>query len=274
VGYDPARESRIPRSDALYDRLAPYYDLGTADFDDDLNIYLGFARRSPAPVLELGCGTGRVLLPLARAGVRAVGLDQSAAMLGRAHDRLSADGGPAPSLVQGEMCAPPFEGRFGLIFVALDGFLHLTNRKQQLQTLQSARHLLTRGGLLVLDLPAPAAPGWEDWSPGARPVVQAWSAVLEDGVRITKLSSFAADASRQTHQVSETYERLEPDGRARRLVVEYELRFAFPAEIEWLLEGAGLQLQNRYGDYDLGPFWAGSSRQLCVAGPAQLRRRR
>jgi SAM-dependent methyltransferase len=272
--YGAPATQQVESSEDVYDLLAPYYDLGTGGFDEDIAVYLGFARRTAAPVLELGCGTGRLLLPLARAGLSVAGLDRSAAMLGYAQRRLCREGAVEARLVQGEMCCPPLDGRFGLVFVALDGFLHLTSRDQQLQALRSARRLLSRAGLLLLDLPAPAAPGWEDWSAGARPLVQAWSAVLGNGARITKLSSFVADASTQTHQVSETYERLDRDGSVRRQAVEYALRFVFPAEMELLLDAAGLELRGRYGDYDLSPFRAGSPRQICVAGAAPSRKRR
>lgn len=258
-------------SDDLYDRLAPFYDLGTSAFEDDLGLYAGLARRSGGPLLELGCGSGRLLFPLACEGFEVVGMDRSAAMLELARHRLTEGDGLKVALVQGDMTRPPLRGRFGLIFVALDGFLHLPTTAAQLATLRACRDLLASRGLLVLDLPGPAAPGWEDWSPGARPIVQAWIAPFPDGGRLGKFSSLEADASRQIHRVTELYERTEVDGAVRRWVVEYELRFVFPVELELLLAAARLQLYGRYGDYDLGPFVAGSPRQICVAGVARRR---
>ena len=60
----------------------------------------------------------------------------------------------------------------------------------------------------------------------------------------------------------------------RRWTIEYALRFVFPGEIELLLEATGLQLFDRYGDYELGPFEAQSPRQICIAGAAPARKRR
>ena len=265
MGSDPS----ILRTVAAdpYERAAPYYDLGMRDFDDDLALYLGFAQRCGGRLLELGCGSGRLLEPLAQAGHELVGLDLSPSMLRLARGRVQ-DQASRVALIQGTMCRPPLNRAFGLIFVALDSFLHLADTAEQRGCLSAAGDLLEREGLLVLDLPGPAAPGWEDWSPGVRPLVAAWSLTLPDGRPLTKLGTFSADASMQTHHVTELYDCTALDGAVYRSVVEYDLRFVFPAELELLLASTGLRLLDRYGDYDLGPFAAGSPRQICVIGRA------
>jgi SAM-dependent methyltransferase len=268
VGSDAA--GRQPAPPDVYASVAPFYDLGTEGFDEDESLYLGFAQRSRGPMLELGCGTGRLLAALGRAGFDAVGLDRSPAMLALARSRLC-DLPAGASLLLGTMTHPPLRGGFGLIFVALDGFLHLATAAEQRACLVAVRELLDRDGRLLLDLPAPAAPGWEDWSPGVRPLVPAWSRSLSDGRRVTKLSTFDADASTQTHHVTELYDCVTADGGLRRIVVEYDLRFVFPAELELLLETCGLRLVDRYGGYGLEPFDAGSARQICVAARAGRR---
>src|ERR1700730_18691528 len=92
VGFDGAstqsRKSSSPRPQDPYAEIAPYYDLGMAGFDDDVGLYLGFAQHAKGRILELGCGTGRLLLPLAEAGFALTGVDRSAAMLEQARDRL------------------------------------------------------------------------------------------------------------------------------------------------------------------------------------------
>jgi SAM-dependent methyltransferase len=64
-----------------YDRFAPFYDLEFAGFDDDLPLYRAFAEHSGGPILELGCGTGRLIVPLAEDGYDITGVDLSPAML-------------------------------------------------------------------------------------------------------------------------------------------------------------------------------------------------
>lgn len=248
-----------------YDQLAPFYDLGMQDFDEDVDLYAELARRADGPVLELGCGSGRVALALAQMGRRVIGIDRSAAMLDLA--RVKAASGPdlPLSLLRADMRDFALDLHFGLIAIPLDSFLHLRGRASQLACLRRVREHLAPGGLLVLDLAGPASAGWEDWSPGVRPLVLAWSLPRPDGVRINKYSSFSADASDQTHQVTEIYERLDAHGGVRRWLVEYALRYVFPAELELLLDAAGLNPEARYGDYGLSPFLADSPRQIVVA---------
>ena len=101
-------------------------------------------------------------------------------------------------------------------------------------------------GVLILDLSAPSAAGWEDWSPGLRPLVQAWTTPRFDGTRVTKFSSFTVDASTQCHLIPGEDLRADPqehDGLSiRRWYATYSLRLVFPAEIELLLESCGLRL--------------------------------
>src|SRR5438874_377731 len=95
---DRAGESRgvMPGGDDAargdpYAALARFYDLDHAGFADDLDFWRNLARQIGGPVLEVGCGSGRVLLPLARAGFEVVGIDTSAPMLDRLKARLHAE---------------------------------------------------------------------------------------------------------------------------------------------------------------------------------------
>ncbi|HEU5367193.1 MAG TPA: class I SAM-dependent methyltransferase, partial [Ktedonobacterales bacterium] len=72
----------------MYELIAPYYDLEHAGYQEDVDLYLNYALAAGPPVLELGCGTGRLLEPLARWGIEVVGVDSSPAMLALARKRL------------------------------------------------------------------------------------------------------------------------------------------------------------------------------------------
>src|SRR5713226_4481605 len=76
----------------MYDSFARFYDLDTLEVVDDLPFWINLARRTGGPVLEVGCGTGRVVIPLAESGAHVVGIDVSAAMLAIARDKVSAAG--------------------------------------------------------------------------------------------------------------------------------------------------------------------------------------
>ncbi|HEY7295027.1 MAG TPA: methyltransferase domain-containing protein [Dehalococcoidia bacterium] len=246
-----------------YDAIAPYYDRTLAGFAEDLPLYAAFARRLEAPVLELGVGTGRVALALAGAGQRVVGIDRSAAMLALARRALRRRGDASVALVRAEMCRPPLRGRFGLVLCARDSFLHLADTEAQVATLLAAGELLHRDGRLVLDLPGPTG-DWGDWAPGARPLVLDWSESGPAG-RVSRFTTFRADAAAQTRDITEIFEEIAPDGMVRRVVIEYRLRFVFPAELRLLIAAAGLRLEALYGGYELQPFDQHSERMIVVA---------
>jgi SAM-dependent methyltransferase len=245
-----------------YETIAGFYDLATAGFDEDLALYEALAKRQGGPVLELGVGTGRVALALAARGYAVTGIDRSAAMLTLAQEKSRA-AGRSLDLRLDDIRRPNVAGSFRLILCALDTFLHLEDTAAQLSTLASIRRLLSRRGVIVLDLPGPGG-DWGDWQPGARPLVLDWS-LERDGDRISRLSSFQADLSTQTRTVLDVFEEIAADGAVRRHVAEYRLRFVFPAEMELLLHRGGLRLSGRYGGYDLRPFDADSPRMVVLA---------
>ncbi|HEY8836313.1 MAG TPA: class I SAM-dependent methyltransferase, partial [Dehalococcoidia bacterium] len=131
-----------------YDRLARFYDLSMAGFDADIDLYEAFSRRTDAPVLELGSGTGRVAFALADRGIDVSGIERSAAMQEIASHRAAGSGLPIPKLQLGDMRCPTVEGSFGLIICAVDTFLHLQNTGEQLATLTAARERLAPNGRL------------------------------------------------------------------------------------------------------------------------------
>lgn len=246
-----------------YDALARYYDADHASFDDDVAFYRELARRAGGRVLELMCGSGRLLAPLARAGHRVVGVDSSAAMVELARERLGAQGllGRA-ELRLGDVREGLPPGPFGLAIVALNSFMHLTNTQHQLDVLANLRAALPPGGLLALDLFNPAARGLHDMD-GA--LVLDRSFRLPDGALVQKLVAQSADAARQLNHVTFMYDEVGDDGVLRRTTRSFTLRWLQRYELEHLLARAGFELEAVYGSYDLDPFEAGADLMLCVA---------
>lgn len=133
-----------------YDRIAAVYatDMGQSMPFDDVGHYRELARRAKGPVLELGCGTGRILLPLLRAGVDIVGVDRSLPMLAQ----LRRDGAElAPRVAQMDLCALALRGRFALILAPYSLITYLTRPDLVDAFLAQARELLDAHGRLLLD---------------------------------------------------------------------------------------------------------------------------
>ncbi len=246
-----------------FEVIADYYDLELGEYQEDVPLYHNLARRTEMPVLELGVGTGRVAIPLARSGHSVVGIDSSDAMLAVAR-RKAGKGRGAPRLVLSEMTGFSFDMSFGLIFCALGGFLHLNSQQGQLDTLGRARQHLAPDGLLALDLPNPEAVGWE---PGSQGLILEWTRERQDDTMVSKFVSVEADRARQVQRVTHIYEEWHSAG-SRRRQASFELRYVHRHEMDLLLNQAGLKPEGVYGSYDLGPYDPDSPRMIFVASRA------
>jgi len=122
-----------------------------------VDFYLGLARDAEGPVLELGCGTGRVTIPIAREGIAVTGLDIEPRMLELARRRSVGIG--AVKWIEADMRRYTLPQRFGLIFVAYRGFLHLLEETDQRAALGCAFEHLLPGGRLALNLVNPVVLG-------------------------------------------------------------------------------------------------------------------
>ena len=251
-----------------YDALARFYDVVVPDEGADTEMYAAFARRLDGPVLELGVGTGRVAVPLARMGLTVWGIDVSSAMLERAREKAAA-AGAGLQLEQVDLRAYRLAERFGLIYCAADSFLHLCEPEHQIAALRSAGAHLAPGGLLVLDLPALAGT-WADWEPGARPLELLWSGPGPAGGALQHFSTFTADPARQQRHVTHIFDETDTEGIVRRTLISFTLRFIFPGELALLVAAAGLRLDALYGGYELEPFDSGSERMIAaIAYPSR-----
>jgi len=248
------------------DRYGPvtarHYDAAYARLRDpagDADFYLALARESGGPVLELGCGTGRTLLPIARAGLPCTGLDLSAAML----DALRAKSPPANlRLVQGRMQGFDLGAeRFALVTAPFRAFQHLQTVEDQLACLACVRRHLAPGGAFAFDVFQPRLertaivhePEQEDCR-------------FRDGDdEVVRRVSVTRDHARQRMRVTLHYDRERDGQRVARETAEFSMRWFFRYELEHLLARAGLGDFTLYGGFDRSAFGAGSSDLVFVA---------
>jgi SAM-dependent methyltransferase len=137
--------------DARYDEvIAHYYDAGYAALPSlgaDVDFYRGLAAAAAGPVLELGCGTGRVLARIAEDGHACTGLDASPGMLARLRARA-----PGVRAVEGDMRDFSLGGRFALVYSAFRAFQHLDAVEDQLRCLACVRAHLAPGARFAFDV--------------------------------------------------------------------------------------------------------------------------
>ncbi|MDP8921322.1 MAG: methyltransferase domain-containing protein [Chloroflexota bacterium] len=254
--------------DNPFDAIARFYDWEHADFDDDVPLYRGFARRTGGPILELACGTGRLMRPLLELGERVVGVDSSEEMLARARRALDAAGllGNA-QLHRADVRSLALEERFRLAIFGLDSFGLLSTTADQLAALGRIREHLVPGGLLVLDVANGNRRG------GEAPDELQLQHIGPDpatGRQISKWTARGTDLGAQLDRFTYFYDEVGEDGAVRRWTTGLALRYFGRYELELLLERAGLILEALYGGYDLAPYGGDSERLIAVAGRPAL----
>ena len=241
-----------------YDFVAEFYDHVTPyQSRADVAFYVEMATESGGPVLELGCGTGRVLIPIARAGISITGLDLSSRMLSVCVEKLAGEPEAVRArvhLAQGDMRHPDLRQTFRLVTIPFRPFQHLVTVEDQIACLTSIHALLAPGGRLILDVFNPYLPRLADEKymeeTGDEPPF-----TMPDGRVITRRNRLTArDLFNQVLQSELIYYVSHPDGRQERLVHAFPMRYLFRFEVEHLLARCGFRLETVYADYDRSPY--------------------
>ena len=247
-----------------FDIYARFYDPDLGDWDADLRVYEQFAARCDSPILELGCGTGRVLLSLARQGYRITGIDASAAMLERARAKIAEENlTERVNLVEQEMRELELGERFNLAFAALNSFAHLHTTDDQLATLARIHRHLNPEGLRVLDMFNPDMGRLLD----TRGQVALAKVVDEPGTgqRLMRFHTEEVDLGRQIIRTTYIVDEVDAAGQVKRTLFPFSLRYLFRYELELLLRHAGFEIEAIYGSYDLDEFSGDSEKLIAVA---------
>jgi ubiquinone/menaquinone biosynthesis C-methylase UbiE len=223
------------------------YDLENSDFEPDGPFILALAQKLGGAVLELGCGTGRMTIPLAQNGVEVVGLDIVHGMIERARQKS----GELPiEWILADVRTFQLSRKFRLIFESGSVFRHMLTRSDQEAYLERVREHLEDNGRLVINLLFPRpndlmnTEGETDWYTEQHP----------DGYEIRVSGIDKYDALRQVK--TETAYRRWTDAHGQEIVkvAPLSLRFIFPQEMEALLHYNGFEVVERYGDVDLSPL--------------------
>jgi len=268
-------------SEALYDGfIADYYDespivLGRTQ---DVAFYVDAVREHGGPVLELGCGTGRITLALAEAGHRVTGLDISERMLERCKEKLAA---AAPEvrervrLTRGDMTRFDLGEKFRTVIIPFRPFQHLLRVEEQMACLESVRkHLWGEGrrsgekrGRLILDVFQTDAERMHHAAYQKEGLVTEY--VMPDGRHVRVMERVAAfHRAEQQNDVEMIFYVDHPSGKDERLVFAWTLRYFFRYEVEHLLARCGFRLLALYGDFDRLPLQDESPEMIFVAESA------
>jgi SAM-dependent methyltransferase len=235
------------------------------DFDPTVPEDLAFYRALVTPrsrVLELGCGTGRVLVPLAPSCATLWGLDSSPAMLELCREKLRSTGrsGRRTRLILGDMASFDLGATFDLVIAPYRSFQSLLEDEQVKGCLSCIKRHLAPGGSAVLDVFHPEPELLESWSQVTEE--PCWE-VEEGNLEVTcHVRGLGLDRRRQIQRVRLTF-RQYLEGELEELAsLELAMRYYLPSQLEALLDEAGLEIAERWGGYR-GERW-GEGPELLV----------
>jgi SAM-dependent methyltransferase len=208
-------------------------------------------------VLEIGCGTGRVLVPTARAGVTIVGLDVSPHMLAVCRQRLEEEDATVRSrveLVEMDMRTFDLGRRFALVTLPFRPFQHLVTVEDQLSCLMNIRRHLVDGGRIVLDLFNPSLDALTGRQEGEELGDEPEFSTPDGRHVVRRYKIVAHDRFNQVSEVELIYYVTHPDGRRERLVHAFPMRYLFRFEAEHLLARCGFEVEHLYADFEKNPY--------------------
>ena len=249
----------------FYDSISNYYDAENLEMTEDLHLYSMYAGIFGDPILDVGCGTGRVMLHLAQEGHTCVGVDTSAQMLARAEQKVAGlpEIASRSRFVLGDIETYESQEPFGLILLPYHTFMHFQNQDTQLNVLKQLASNLAPNGAMIFDLPnAGEAFATQDEYTIS---LERTFTDPESGNVVMQQSVSNIDRVKQLLHIQWIYDEIGEDNVVRRTIAPLTLRYVFYAEMKLLLAATGLKIVDVYGDYEQGPFGDGCERMIIVA---------
>jgi SAM-dependent methyltransferase len=270
------RSRPAPATDDIYSRPDDY-DLEHAADAEDARFYGYLLRRlHPVRVLELACGSGRVLASLAASlpSAELTGVDDSEEMLAQAQKTLSALSPAAReriTVVQGDMRSWDATGpRFDAVLIGCCSVSHLLTTEDRLQTWRRVFDLLAPGGAFLMDVTMPdLATLAESQRIAPRAVLQldvdASRRTRAGAARLLRCTATVYDPPEQRANVRFLYDRFDSSTAGERFVSDFPSHVYFPSEVELLFATTGFEIMQRYGDYAFGPLGRSSPYLITLA---------
>lgn len=261
----PSPEPKVPSKEGWHgwDDYAPFYDWENAQTlgRRDVPFWLRMTGAVEGPVLELGCGTGRVTMPLAYAGVRVVGVDRSAEMLGRARRRVARQRrGVRPGLLRADVRALPFaRGAFPMVMAPYGILQSLLSERDLKATLNDVARVVEHDGIFALELVADL-PSWGEYSRR----ISLKGRRTPGGSQITLIESVRQDAPKGLTIFDQEF--VERRGRAvRRRSFALTFRTLSVPQMSRRLAAAGFRVEAVLGDYDGGDWHRQADAWIIIA---------
>ncbi|MEJ0035115.1 MAG: class I SAM-dependent methyltransferase [Gammaproteobacteria bacterium] len=228
--------------------------------DGNVEFFRDEARALGGPVLELACGTGRILQPIADAGIAATGIDVAPGMLAEARRRAHSGGTSPARYLQEDMRSCHLNERFALIFIAGNSICHLLDIDSFQECMARVREHLAEGGHFIVDVFVPRLQLLLV-DPSSRQRLSEYDAPDGSG-RVVVTSQSHYDPIAQI-KFTKTFHHF--PGGAPEVEGSLDMRMYFPQELQALLRYNGFRIAAAYGGFDRGPLTGASAKQIYVA---------
>jgi SAM-dependent methyltransferase len=230
------------------------------NFRADIPFWLGLARRQGSPVLELGCGTGRVLVPLAEAGYDVYGLDIDIEMLKFCRQQIPATIKSEAHLFQADLTFIPLKKLFSLAILPCNTFATLDNASRK-SALSCINHQLSEGGLFAASMPNPAILSQLDPTEDTEIDMIFPHPITQNPVQV----SYGIKRTEQNVIIEWFYDHLKPDGLVKRLPIRSQQKLISTEDTFTVFEQTGFKITAVYGDFDCSSYKNSSANLIIVA---------
>lgn len=239
-----------------------HYDALNRIIVADIPFYVEEARRAAGPVLEIACGTGRLAIPIAQAGVEIVGLDLTPSMLEHARHKAQ-QAGVQVTWVEGDCRKFDLRRKFALIFMAFNSMQHLHDHASLAALFGNVRSHLAPGGRFIFDVFNPSIAilnrdysqrflerHYED-PDGRGTVAFEQTAIYDDAAQVNRITLYFSLPGEKDFRVEQLH-----------------LRCFFPQELDLLVRAHGFVIEHKFGNFERKPFASGDMKQVVVCKPS------
>jgi SAM-dependent methyltransferase len=247
------------------------YDLEHLNDEEDLGFYQSLCRRlAPRKLLEVGCGTGRITLPLAEAGFDAIGLDSEPEMLRKAEERrlqTPAEIRQRLKFIEGDMRTWSARAEFDLILIPASSITHVLDLEDQLAVWRTCHNNLRPGGRLLVEVTMPNMASFADSFsvPPRTPLeVDIDNYDESDGTRLIRRKTTRYLSHEQRAQIRFMYEKYQNGRGVESYLDDFACHVFFPRELPLLFIHTGYEIEETFGDYRGRPLRADSRVMIMV----------
>ena len=233
----------------------------------DVAFYVNYSKSTYGKTLELGCGTGRILIPTAVAGCEIFGLELSRYMLAKCQEKLKKQPKEAQKraqLMQGNMISFKINETFKLITIPFHAFQHLISVEDQISCLQCAKNHLSKDGKLIFDLFQVNPQRIHD-PIFTEETEDTPEMILPDGRKFRRCNRVISfHKGEQYNEVELIHYVTYPNEKTERLVQSFPFRYFYRYEVEHLLARCGFKITELFGNFDRSPLTENSPEMIFI----------